>query len=70
MSGSTTSYDCARCGSAFSPTADHTEIVRRDFVELPRPTRIERLCANCWEAYVSEFLGRDFDELVSTYETE
>jgi len=70
MTASDASYDCARCGTAFSQTAHHTEIVRRDFVEMPRPTRIERLCVDCWEAYVSDFLGRDFEELVATYEAE
>jgi len=69
MTGSDAGYDCARCGAAFSPTADHTEIVRRDFVGCPRPTRIERLCVDCWDDYVSDFLGGDFDELLSTYET-
>ena len=69
MAGDSTRYDCARCGRPFPPTADHTEIVRRDLVERPRPMRVERFCADCWEAYVSEFLDEDFDELLATYET-
>ncbi|MFB6305030.1 MAG: hypothetical protein ABEH47_07680 [Haloferacaceae archaeon] len=60
-------YECARCGTEFSMTVPHTEIVRRDFVEVPQPSRIDRLCRDCWEAYVAEFLDRDFDALSSSY---
>jgi DNA-directed RNA polymerase subunit RPC12/RpoP len=69
MTGKDTSYECARCGEPFPPRSNHTEIVRRDFVELPQPTRIERLCPDCWKAYVSEFLGEDFEALLSAHET-
>jgi DNA-directed RNA polymerase subunit RPC12/RpoP len=58
---------CARCGATFPLTADHTELVRRDFVETPRPSRVEQLCADCWRVYVEEFLGRDFDALSASY---
>lgn len=61
-------YDCARCGTTFSKTAAHTELVRRDFVEVPQPSRVERLCRECWEAYVSEFLGEEFEEVVDGYD--
>ncbi|MEF8850838.1 MAG: hypothetical protein V5A44_01325 [Haloarculaceae archaeon] len=64
-----TTYECARCGTTFRATASHTEIVRRDFVEMPRPSRIERLCSDCWGDYVGEFLGEDFEETLSGYES-
>ena len=70
MDGDRPTYECGRCGAAFPATADHTEIVRRDFVDVPRPTRIERLCADCWEAYVTEFVGGDFDALLDAYESD
>lgn len=60
-------YKCTRCETDFSTTAIHTELVRRDFVEVPQPSRIERLCRDCWEAYVADFLGKDFDELLNSY---
>lgn len=63
-------YTCSRCGTAFPMTARHTEIVRRDFVEVPRPSRVERLCADCWTAYVEEFLGRDLDAEMESYGVE
>jgi hypothetical protein len=69
MDGDRTTYECVRCKTAFPVTADHTEIVRRDFVELSRPTRIERLCSDCWEAYVTDFLGGDFEETMAKYES-
>lgn len=62
-------YECARCGTEFPKTAAHTEIVRRDFVEVPQPSRVERLCGDCWEAYVAEFLDEEFDALLREYET-
>jgi len=68
MGQGTTTYECSRCGTEFPGTADHTEIVRRDFVEVPRPSRVERLCADCWQAYVTEFLGQDFEAVVGAYE--
>lgn len=46
-----TDIECARCGTRFSMTDDHTEIVRRDFVGEPRPAKVEHLCAECWRAY-------------------
>lgn len=62
-----TSYECTRCQTEFPVTAEHTEIVRRDFVEVPQPSRIERLCRDCWETYIVDFLGQDFEALVDTY---
>lgn len=53
---------CTRCGEEFPLERDHTEIVRRDFVAVPQPTRVEYLCADCWRAYVEEFLGREWPE--------
>lgn len=70
MDGDRPTYECARCGRTFGATATHTEVVRRDFVDVPRPTRIERLCADCWERYVTDFLGGDFDALVDAYRAE
>lgn len=49
-------YTCARCGAVFSTTAQHTEIVRREFVEVPQPARVERLCWDCYEHYTESFL--------------
>lgn len=63
-----TTYECTRCGSEFSTTAIHTEIVRRDFVEVPQPSCIERLCRECWEAYVADFLDKDFESLLRRYD--
>lgn len=62
-------YECTRCGTDFSRTAVHTELVRRDFVEVPQPSRLERLCRDCWEAYVADFLGKDPDVMVNSYDT-
>jgi hypothetical protein len=61
-------YECGRCGETFPGTANHTELVRRDFVDRPRPTRIDRLCLDCWETYVAEFLDRDFEAVVAEYQ--
>lgn len=69
MTGESTTFECGRCGTEFGLSADHTEIVRRDFVERPRPSRIDRLCGDCWETYVTEFLGRDFEDVLERYET-
>lgn len=63
----TSAYECTRCGTEFSKTAVHTEIVWRDFVEVPQPSRVERLCRDCWETYVAEFLGEESDALLSGY---
>jgi len=60
-------YDCSRCGTAFPRTSHHTEIVRRDFVDVPRAPHVDRLCRDCWEAYVADFLDDDFDRLLRTY---
>lgn len=62
-------YACDRCGTDFPITATHTEIVRRDFVDVPRPSRIERFCADCWREYVEDFLGRDHTAQLDAYET-
>lgn len=59
-------YTCRRCNGEFPQTARHTEIVRRNFVEVPRPARIERLCWDCLEAYVEEFLGEEFEHCVGS----
>jgi hypothetical protein len=61
-------HTCSRCGTDFPITARHTEIVRRDFVNTPQPPCLERLCADCWEAYIEEFLGRDFDGVLDDSE--
>lgn len=63
-----TTYECSRCGTPFAKTAAHTEIVRRDFVEVPQPSRVERLCRDCWEVYLDEFLGEEFDAVLNKYE--
>lgn len=65
-----TTFECARCEAAFPIGADHTEIVRRDFVDRPRPSRVERLCTDCWAAYVEEFLGEDFEAVLAGYGSE
>lgn len=70
MGSEPATYSCDRCGTTFPIDATHTEIVRRDFVGTPRPTRIERLCVDCWEAYVEEFLGRDFEAVLDAYGVE
>lgn len=61
-------YTCKRCGSVFPAATSHTEIVRRDFVDVPRPARVERLCVECWRTYVEEFLGEDFESLLESYD--
>lgn len=61
-------YECTRCGTEFSKTSVHTELVRRDFVEVPQPSRVERLCRDCWEAYVGEFLGGEFEAELTEYD--
>ncbi len=50
-----------------SGAATQTELVRRDFVEVPRPSRIERLCRDCWEAYVADFPDDDVAAQVDAY---
>ena len=62
MEGGPKTFDCARCGTEFPVTATHTELVRRDFVDYPRPARIEHFCGDCLEAYVDEFLDRKYDD--------
>ena len=52
--------DCARCGGSFPLQTPHTELVRRDFVEAPRPSTVEHLCRDCWRRYVEEFLGEEW----------
>lgn len=59
-------YLCARCGTEFAITTPHTELVRRDFVEVPRPSQVERLCRDCWTLYIEDFLG---DEFTHQFET-
>lgn len=61
-------YKCTRCGTEFSKTSVHTALVRRDFVEVPQPSRVERLCRDCWEAYVGEFLGEEFESVLTEYD--
>lgn len=56
--------ECARCGATFDLTDAHTELVRRDFVGMPRSPRQEYLCEECWRAYVEDFLGEEFELLV------
>lgn len=63
MNDETSTYTCARCGTEFPHDTEHTEIVRRDFVDVPRPSQVERLCRDCWAAYVTEFLGNEFEAL-------
>ena len=46
---------------------DHTELVRRDFVDRPRPARVERLCTDCWATYVGDFLDEDFESTLDGY---
>lgn len=70
MATDSESYDCDRCDAAFPITETHTEIVRRDFVGAPQPSRVERFCADCWEAYVEDFLGRDFEDVLASYGVE
>lgn len=53
--------ECARCETTFDHSTPHTELVRRDFLETPRPSRVEYLCPKCWRAYVEEFLGEAFE---------
>lgn len=50
---------CERCDAEFRIPESHTEIVRRDFIEEPKPSKIEHLCGNCRREYVEEFLGHD-----------
>lgn len=64
MSGETT---CSRCGTAFPRSTHHTEIVRRDFVDVPRSPRVDYLCRDCWEVYMTDFLDNDFDGLLAEY---
>ena len=66
--GQATTYECSRCGTDFSRTAPHTEIVRRDFVDTPQPPHVQHLCGDCWEAYVADFLDDDFDRLLTAYD--
>lgn len=70
MTAANARHTCERCGATFAVDAPHTEIVRRDFVGVPRPSRIERLCRDCWETYVEEFLEADFTEQVAKYDLE
>jgi hypothetical protein len=65
-----TAFECAWCEAAFPMGADHTEIVRRDFVDHPRPSRVERLCPDCWATYVGEFLGVGFEAVLAGYGSE
>lgn len=63
-------HECARCARDFPEFDPHTEIVRRDFVEEPHPPQIERFCRDCWEAYVTEFVGDSFEDLLDSYTSE
>lgn len=49
--------ECSRCGGGFPLEADHTEIVRRDFLDEPQPSTIEHLCGPCLQEYREEFMG-------------
>ncbi len=51
MSSSMDSFQCTRCERLFSLEENHTEIVRRDFVRVPQPSRIEYLCSDCLRDY-------------------
>jgi hypothetical protein len=70
MEGGQQTFDCGRCGTEFPVTATHTELVRRDFVDYPRPARVERLCADCLKTYVEEFLGREYDAVLADYDAD
>ncbi|QSG10914.1 hypothetical protein HSBGL_0479 [Halapricum desulfuricans] len=70
MSDAGPTFECARCGATFDTGTSHTELVRRDFVDRPRPSKIERLCPDCWRAYVDDFLDRDFEAELAAYEAE
>ncbi|MDY6818380.1 MAG: hypothetical protein SVG88_06930 [Halobacteriales archaeon] len=52
-----TELECHRCGRLFDLHSEHTEIVRRDFIETPQPSKIEYLCGSCLETYTEEFMG-------------
>ncbi|MEF8826625.1 MAG: hypothetical protein V5A34_03365 [Halapricum sp.] len=70
MTGDTATFVCARWGTRFDTSTDHTEIVRRDFVDFPRPSKIERLCRDCWRTYVDDFLDEDFEQALDPYRAE
>ena len=61
MDRGTDTIECVRCGTNFAYEAPHTELVRRDFQDYPRPAVVEYLCEGCWRAYVEEFLGDEFE---------
>lgn len=44
-------FECERCGVSIDLNEDHTEIIRRDFVEKPQPSQVEHLCSTCWDDY-------------------
>ena len=56
-----TTEKCERCEETFVFEAPHTELVRRDFLDVPQPASVEYLCKDCWRAYVEEFLDDEFD---------
>lgn len=46
-----TEFECDRCESTFPLGADHTKIVRRNFLSEPRPAKTEYLCPECLSEY-------------------
>ena len=59
-------FECKRCEDRIPFEHDHTEIVRRNFRDRPRPAIVEHLCRDCWQAYVEDFLGQPWLEAEST----
>ncbi|MFB6153433.1 MAG: hypothetical protein ABEJ27_04190 [Halodesulfurarchaeum sp.] len=57
--------ECERCADTFALDQPHTEIVRRDFIDRPRPSKLEHLCLDCWEQYVEGFLDEEFEVSVA-----
>lgn len=59
-----TTHECTRCQTEFAFRSAHTKIERRDFIDLPRPSKIEYLCTACWRAYIDDFLGLEQERLL------